>query len=351
VTAFKLRYVDTFTDRNGHKRYYFRHGRGARVPLPGLPGSHEFMAAYQASLADQAAPSVPKRRQRGEPGTFDDLAQRYFESPDYAQLTEGTRNTYKLLIEKLIADEGIGGRLVRQMRREHAGRMIAKRASTPAAANNCLNVLRILVKYAMDLGWRDDDPTLRIKRFALGEHHSWDDKEIAAFEARWPIGSRERVAFALLLYTGQRLGDVGKMSWRDLDGSGINVVQTKTKEKLWVPLHPDLAAILAQWPRTHIAIITTNFGKPFSADGFGQWMAKKIAKAGLPERCVTHGLRKAAARRLADAGCTPHQIMSITGHRSLSEVERYTRAAAQRRLAQGAIDRLQGQATNKDSQP
>jgi integrase len=351
VTHLKLKHVDRFVDRHGHVRHYFRRNRGPRILLPGEPGSSEFMRAYEAALAGDDVPASPKRRQRGEPGTFDDLLQLFFESANYAQLSAVTRRVYRLQMEKLFADEGIGGRLVSQMKREHASRMIAKRASTPAAANNALKVLRILVRFAIDNGWRDDDPTMRIKRFTLGEHHSWTDEEISAFEARWPIGTSERTAFALLLYTGQRVSDVAKMSWRDLDGHGLNIVQVKTKEKLWIPLHPDLTAILAQWPRTHIAIITSTFGKPFPAAGFGQWMAKKIAKAGLPDRCVTHGLRKAAARRLADAGCTPHQIMSITGHRSLKEVERYTKAAEQRRLAQVAIERLQGQATNKDSQP
>ena len=80
-------------------------------------------------------------------------------------------------------------------------------------------------------------------------------------------------------------------------------------------------------------------------------MADKIAAAGLPNRCVTHGLRKAAARRLAEAGCSEHQIMAITGHGSLKEVERYTKDAAQARLAKTAIERLPVRNTNKNSQP
>ena len=116
------------------------------------------------------------------------------------------------------------------------------------------------------MGWREDDPTLRVKRLPAGEHHSRTDKEIAAFEARWPIGTRERVAFALLLNTGQRLDDVWLMSWRDLEGPGINVVQGKTKTRLWIPLHPDLAAVLQQWPREHVTILNTRFGQPLAPE-------------------------------------------------------------------------------------
>ena len=114
------------------------------------------------------------------------------------------------------------------------------------------------------------------------------------------------------------------------------------------PLHPELSAALAAWAKTHVSILTTSFGKPFSAAGFGSWMSDKIAAAGLPDRCVTHGLRKAAARRLAEVGCPPHEIMAITGHTSLKEVQRYTEEVDQVRLGDAAIHRL---TVNKDSEP
>ena len=108
--------------------------------------------------------------------------------------------------------------------------------------------------------------------------------------------------------------------------------------------------MIAGWPKTHVALLTTNFGKPFSSKGFGNWMADRIADAGLGERCVTHGLRKAAARRLAEAGCSANEIAAITGHRTLKEVARYTKAAEQRTLATAAIERLAKQKPNENSQ-
>jgi enterobacteria phage integrase len=347
MTRIKLRYVDYFTDRNGYARYYFRRRRGSRITLPGMPGSAEFMQAYEAALANQSSSSATPQKSRGTPGTFDHLVELYLRSSDYARLAPSTRNAYRLAIDRLIRDERIGHRRVDQLRREHVSHMLAKRAETPGAANDALKKMRILVRFAIDNGLRKDDPTLRLKPFAEGELHTWSDEEIARYETRWKAGTRERTSFALLLFTGQRLADVARMSWRDLEGGGIHVLQGKTRERLWIPLHPDLAIILEQWTRTHLSILVTNFGKPFTTKGFGNWMADRIALAGLPERCVTHGLRKAAARRLADAGCTPHQIMSITGHRSLKEVTRYTRATEQRRLATDAMERLK----HKNSQP
>jgi integrase len=172
----------------------------------------------------------------------------------------------------------------------------------------------------------------RIKKFAEGEFHTWTDDEIADFEKKWPIGTRERKAFALLLYTGQRASDVAKMSATDIEDGGIWVVQQKTKAKLLIPVHPDL--------------LKTAYGEPFTSKGFSNFMADKIGAAGLPERCVTHGLRKAAARRLAEAGCSANEIAAVTGHVTLEEVARYTKAAEQKKLARAAIERLSGGGTS-----
>ena len=119
------------------------------------------------------------------------------------------------------------------------------------------------------------------------------------------------------------------MAWTDLKGDAIKVIQLKTGARLTIRLHPELQQILRHWSRSHIAILTTVFGKPFSVAGFGNMMAEAIKAANLPARCVPHGLRKAAARRLAEVGCSEKQIAAVTGHTTLKEVARYTRAANQ----------------------
>jgi integrase len=331
MSVVHLKHVDRFLDRHGRLRHYFRRGKGPRKLLPGRAGSDEFMAAYQAALSGEDLPRTP--RLRGAPGTFDRLVQDYFASADYLALAPRTQHVYRLVIERLLRDEKIGHRLVAQMTRQHVQQIIGRRAATPGAANDVRKKLKILLHFAIDNGWRKDDPTLRIKGFAEGEIHTWTDEEIAEFEARWPVGSRERTAFALLLYTGQRASDVKAMSWQDTDATAIYVVQGKTGEKLWIPRHPELARVLRAWPQGNGAILTTSFGKPFSDHGFSNFMADKIGKAGLPDHCVTHGLRKAAARRLAEAGCSSKEIASITGHTTLKEIERYTNSSSDRPAA------------------
>ena len=344
MTRIHLRYVDRFVDRHGYVRHYFRRPGGKRFALPGVPGSDEFMAAYKAALAGEDV-SAAEPKVRGEPGTFSRLAAQYFVSPDFLRLRTRTQRVYRLVIERFLAEHG--HRRVAEMRRDDVKKIMALKAATPGSANDLLKKIRTLIKFAIDTGWRADDPTLRIKTFPEHEFHTWTVDEIAQYEERWPVGARERTAFALHLYTGQRRSDVARMAWTDVVGNAINVVQAKTGARLTIPLHPNLSAALRAWPRKHVVMLTTVFNKPFSDAGYGNMMADAIAAAGLPDRC----LRKAAARRLAEAGCTEKEIAAVTGHTTLKEVARYTRAADQRRLAAGAVAKLTEQMLDANSQP
>jgi integrase len=83
----------------------------------------------------------------------------------------------------------------------------------------------------------------------------------------------------------------------------------------------------------------TSFGKPYTANGFGNWFRELCDEAGCPG-VSAHGLRKATARRLAEIGCSAHEIASITGHASLAEVQRYAAAANRKGLARSAMKKL-----------
>jgi integrase len=119
----------------------------------------------------------------------------------------------------------------------------------------------------------------------------------------------------------------------------IRVRQEKTKNELTIPIHDDLRAVLAGTPRGHLIFIINDRGTPYTAGGFGGWFKLACRRAGL-DHCNAHGLRHAAARRLADAGCSTHEIASVTGHRSLAEVARYAAAADQKRLAAKAMAKV-----------
>ena len=215
---------------------------------------------------------------------------------------------------------------------------MAARAEHPGAANALRMALRVMMKHAIDIGLRADDPTREVKavRIVSDGHHSWTDDEIAQFEQCHPVGSRARLALGLLLYTGQRRGDVIRMGAQHIRNGALYVKQEKTGTELIIPLHPSLAAIIAAAPRDHLTFVTTRLVGPFQGSALSRWFRERCDEARLPH-CCAHGLRKAAARRLAEAGCTAHEIGAITGHASLTELVRYTRAADQRRLAESAM--------------
>jgi len=164
----------------------------------------------------------------------------------------------------------------------------------------------------------------------------------------------ERRAYALAKFTGQRCGDIANMTKAHRKDGAIRVVQSKTGAELWIHEHRVLAAELGL-VGGHMSLLTKPDGSAFDSNLLGIWFADAIEEAGLPDACVMHGLRKTAARMLAEAGCSAHQIASITGHRSLTEIERYTRAADQKRMATAAIHRLERNgnrtATAKPPQP
>jgi integrase len=341
-------FVERWRDRHGKVRVYFRQGRGARIALPPSIGSDEFRNAYQAALAGHHAPNR-ERREAFAPGTIGALIVSYMRSSSYLSLRQTTKLGYASRIEALRTKHG--HRTVAGLTRQRiVSGILQPYAERPGAALSTLKVLRILIRHGIDIGWLDHDPSLGIKRPKTQEIRSWTNAEIEAFRRRWPIGTKQRLAFEMLLCTGQRRSDVHRMTWADVNENTIMVVQQKTSRKLTIPLHRDLLAVLAVADRGRVTIINTEYGKPFTVDGFSQWIRQAITAAGLPLDCQPHGLRKAAGRRLAEAGCTAHEIMSVLGHTTLAEAERYTRDADQMLLAMDAMAKLEGRKTNRIAQ-
>jgi integrase len=340
VTSIRLRYIHRFKDRFGKVRHYLRApGVAKRVALPGAPGSPEFMAAYAAAIA--ALPTKPDAgADRTVPGSLDALAVAWYRSAPFRQLGPSTQGVYRGILDRLRAKHGT--KPVRLMEPRHVRALVAEKAETPAAANHVLRIMRLLMRFAIEEGWRQDDPTRDVRRLKeKGEGiPTWSEADIAAFEAKWPVGTRERLALALLVFTGQRRSDVVRMGRQHLRGEAIEVRQVKTGARLVIPIHPDLRAALGAVPEGQLTFLLTGQGKAFTPAGFAQRFKDWSAEAGVPAGRSPHGLRKAAARRLAEAGCSAHQIAAVTGHKTLAEVERYTRAVDQAKLAEAAIARI-----------
>lgn len=331
-----LSYVQAFRDRHGTMRHYFRKPGCKRLPLPGLPGSAEFMAAYQAALG--AAPK-PVAMERSKPGTLGALVAAYYTSPSFTERRGSTQRGYKVSLEPF--REKWGAYPVRGMIAADV-RSILDGVKGEASRENLRKRLRQILQFGLERGWCDSNPVLALERDTkrkVAGFIPWSEDEITAYEARWPSGSRERLAMALLLYTGQRRSDVVSMGRQHVRDGRIHVSQLKTDKRLAIRIHPALQVELDAAPQGQMTFVQTEYGKPFSAAGFTGWFVGRSIKAGIVGRSP-HGLRKAAGRRLAEAGCSAHEIMAILGHDSLQEAERYTRDADQARLGDAAIAAL-----------
>jgi integrase len=326
------------TDHHGKRRVRFRKA-GFTTYISGTPWSEDFMRAYAAALEGVQAQAANIGASRTIFGSFNALVVSYYRSPEFRGLKESTRTVRYNIIESFRRQHG--DKPLKGLGRAHIKAIIGAKSATPEAANNLLKVLRTLLAYAVDIEMIAVNAAIGIKRYkSVGEGlHTWSDAEVAQFQARHPVGSKARLAFELLLNTGQRRGDVVRMGWQHVQGDQIAVRQEKTDKPLLIPIDAPLTAALAALPRTNLNFLVTEFGKPFTSAGFGNWFRRRCNEAGLPQ-CSAHGLRKAAATRLANAGCSADQIKAITGHKSLSEVARYTKAADQARLARQAMNIL-----------
>lgn len=225
------------------------------------------------------------------------------------------------------------------LKREHVKAIISKLADRPAVANNWLKTIKILLHYAIDTGLRSDDPTIGFRKLRtdLTGYRSWTEIKIEQYYQKHPIGTKARLAFDLLLYTGQRRADVVRMGRQHIRDDALMVKKSKTGTEVDIPLHPALKASLDALPTKNMTILVTEYGKPFAVTGFGNWFRERDNEAGLPMGLAAHGLRKAACRRLAEAGCTVPEIMAISGHKNLKEVQTYIAAADQPGLARSAL--------------
>jgi integrase len=334
MTQLRLEFIHAYRDRHDRLRHYFRRKGAKQIPLPGLPGSEEFMTAYQAALAGVTAPREIGAS-RTKPGTVNAAIVGYYQSLAFRELAPSTQYQRRLILEKMRNEVG---------ERQIAGlesKLVVRRLSglKPVAARDWLKTPRGLLEFAIAEGFRADNPLQGIK---LGKHkersyHSWTPEEIAQFEAYYPIGTKPRLALALLLDTVQRRGDVIRFGPQHVRDGAIHVRQQKTGAELVIPIRPSLQAVLDGTPCKHLTYLVAERGDPYNGDNFSQAFRLWCDAAGLPKRCTVHGLRHAGAHRLANDGATAHQIMAWTGHKTLSQVQRYTAAADQARLARQAI--------------
>jgi integrase len=296
------------------------------------------MVAYER--ASQAPRDPIGASLRSHEGSISAALASYYESSAFRSLTGGTPRMRRGILERFRGL--VGDRPLCKLPQHYIVKELLDKLE-PHAARSWLKALRHFLRYCVERGLMDSDPTQGIKlKVARSDGiHSWTEGEIAQYETHHPIGSKARLALALGLFTAQRRGDVIRMGRQHVRNGALTVRQQKTGAVLALPLHPELLAILDEaTPSEALAFLVTNSGRPYGANDFSEQFRAWCNTAKLPEHCSFHGLRKAALTRLAEAGCTTHEIAAISGHRSLKEVERYTRAVDQARLAREAMGRV-----------
>jgi integrase len=182
----------------------------------------------------------------------------------------------------------------------------------------------------------------------LGQRSRAYSEEVAAYRAHWPCGTQQRLVFEFALETVSRRAEVVRLGRQHVANGRIRIERIKGSDDVDIPIMPDLQAALDAMPKSNMTFIVTAAGKPRSRFGLGNDFAGWARQAGLRDRCRLHGLKKAGMRRLAEDGGTTHELMAISGHKTLSEVQRYTKGANNRKLADSGMAKRRGRNENSD---
>jgi integrase len=267
------------------------------------------------------------------PGTINAAIVAFYRSLKFTKNEPITQATDRNILEAFRAKHG--DKRINTLERRHIEMVLAEKTGTPAAQRNLLRVLRVLLAFAVEMKLRRDNPALGIKLDAVKTdgYHSWTEDELRQFEERHPIGTKARLALDLLLYTAQRRTDVVALGPANLRNGRLHFTQSKTGTAMDIPIAQPLVDTIAATPMIGVrTYLVTEYGKPFTAAGFGNWFRERCNEAGL-SHCSAHGLRKAFLRRMAEAGCSEDFIASISGHRDYREIRTYVQAANKARMA------------------
>jgi integrase len=333
-----MKYLTAWNDRHGKRRYFFR-AQGHKYALPGEPGEAAFHTAYARMLAELEAKTLGRREPAYIKGTIGWVIERYLTSSEYAEKAENTQRNYRRVLDTLKAK--LGPARIADLMPNHIRIIrddIAK--TSTATADVARMLLGVLWDYAaefcqLDLG---TNPARDVRKVHSDRnpHQPWPAEVIDAFLAN--SSEQLHLALHLLLYTGQRVGDVVAMKWSDIQDGRITVMQEKTGQCITVPIHKRLAAVLAETPRASGYILNNRYGRPYKNADALSGVIKRVLTDNLENagELTTHGLRKNAGIALAEAGCTVPEIQAILGHKTPQMALAYVERANKGKLADSA---------------
>lgn len=301
--------------------------------------------AYKAPVARVSADSLEA------------LIRAYKRSPAWASLDPATqtgRASYFSPLEEIghTRAKDISRRDVLMIRDAIAG------ARGNGAANNFRQAVSTLFAWAVDNEWIAQSPVHKIKKLPSGPGFiAWTTEQ--ADMALRGLPERLRRVVVLGLYTGQRRGDLCAAKWSDYDGTTLRFIQEKrtgkdkARAEVVLRVHPDLKAELDTWQATATAatILVNDWGKPWLPNTLSIVLPRAFRELALPPGLNVHGMRKLFAAGMASNGATIHEIGANTGHKTLAMIQHYTRSADQRKLADGAVGKIQTHTIAKKTSP
>lgn len=351
MTRVDLPYVWLSHRRGKPTAYYRRGGLARRIRGPDgrplLPGDAGFLDAYEAM---HRAAAVTAERDAPAPQSLAALILAYRASDEWRDLAPATRDDCGRVLAAI--EQHFGAKSVPDMPRAAVfavrSRFAADAADnpTPRRANKAVAVLRLVLSWAVDHGWRRDNPALRPGQLRTGPgYRAWTAADVAAFLDCSRIGEPLKRAVALGYYTGMRLSDCLAAPKSARQGGTIEVVPSKTsrstRARVSIPEHPELTRWLDAAPATaSVTLLTRADGRPWKIDHFKHALADAVQRAGLPSGLSFHGLRKGLMQVLAEAGATDAEMDAVVPHADGRMTRHYRRQADQQQLARTAIARL-----------
>ncbi|MEQ1951006.1 tyrosine-type recombinase/integrase [Mesorhizobium yinganensis] len=355
--------VSSMVTRHGKQRWRLRRSGWKDVMLPGEPHTPDFDEVYFSAIEGRTAdvvalPSVVS------PKSMKAAYRLLRMGEEWKALDEKSRTRYSQTIERIFAFTTSGGRLkvgdqpMQDLKRSVAKAILAKFSATPHMERIALVCLRKLVLVAIDEEWIETDPTYKIGRNPKTDgHRAWTPEVMTKYEKRWPVGTRQRTAYALALWLGNRASDVTRLRWshyttkhvvengevRAVDG--FEFVQFKGRKikggrRIFLPMTPMLERELATLSRDTETVLVTSRGGAYTDASLSTRMAGWCADAGIEPGYTMHGLRKALGVKLAEADASTRQLMEALGHNNIAYAELYSREASQIRLAVQAMDKV-----------
>lgn len=351
------RYYFKDQDRRGNWRHFVRF-RGRKIRLRKKPGTDEFLAEFLAAQRELQQRfgfrSSLDEKKKHPPQSFGWLGALYFASDAFKGLDATSQRTRRGVIEGCFAEKlsDTGPHLMGDCPLAHFSALKVKRLrdlksaqGKLGAANNRKKYISAMYKWAIEEGKAAHNPARDVarKQYATDGFHAWDETELEKFEKRHPIGSRARLAMALMLYLGARRGDMVLLGRQMVQNGVIRYTPRKTAyrrtEASVKPILPELAAIIDATPSGHMNYLVTEKGEPFKPNGFGNWFRDRCDEAGLP-LCTAHGLKKLGSIRAAENGATVHQLMAIFDWKTIAQAQVYIDKANKTRMAREAMHML-----------